>query len=1522
MSQLDDSFIESQHKKSLQESGESGQRALANLPEQKVKHLDSGVTYNINESKTLTTPINFDYIEDFDDLPDVSEKPDTPPKKKPPVIEATSESLLNAADSIFETYKKIPGAFEEAVPEIGKAAAGAIIKSAESMNTLMGLDWGDFPGSGNIDPKLYTPTTELGGLTQDLLTFAVGSGVALKTLNAVKSLNYQSRIRSTADNISEIMTATSGGILALGEESENIGDVLSQLEDEGLPLPVAHTVKDALIWAIAKDPDDSTFDKTMKNLLGGVVEDAAIIPIIGAVKHFRNWYKSEDKISKTPPETPPENPNKVIELDGGDLKPEDLAKAVVSEDLELKKSKERLRGLIEQGLIEDKGFLDLSKSRTDPLLQTMELLKKYKQPNTPEFKNFYAGIAPSLTHEDGNLKMFAHFSGTKLLEFDRTKFSASQKTTDWLKSESVSDTNIRKFLTGSDKAYTPLNYSIQVEGADLLDMEEVYGSKMHLGFLNIKESEMFETDNEWDLLDISKLADKFKEDGRISELKALDYKVLKEELQDFKVWYSKKIGLHPLDFRPQDEDLYSISELSKARDELADLNAQVFARLCSDAGVKGIKHTYQHAEGRTSTAIAFPNSNTFKSIYNRFPSDDNKFALSIIPALTAGAFAADYANTEPQVMQASLLGNIVKRTKQLKEAMSGTNVSETVADLPRSRAIREDFNFDHMNTTKDMNDQMNEVSNFYKEQIKEASRGNITHETIKDLADLLDWTEEDIIKRQIGGTFNAEQMLASRQILISSLDKLTNLANTLAMGGTNEDRLAFFKQLNLHALLQAQVKGAQTEIARALGQFNIVADSAMDRAIEIEELLRDIDRHGDASTIARKFLELPTDRARNNMARNIAKPNATDMAFEIWINALLSNPATHATNVLSNTLFTVWSIPEHVLAATIGAARSSITGSHDRLRIQEVLSGIRGMNRGTKEGFAFAWEAFKSDKVHTRFNKLDGLQTQKITGANFGLDENSIAARGVDFLGHFVRLPGRFLMAEDDFFKALNYRIEIERLATRKSLNSIQDGMAPEEANSMYRNIIENGDPESTAQAVEHAREMTFTKDLGEFGKWLDQGRFKFPLLRVFMPFLRAPSNLIKEAFARSGVGILMPSVQRDLAAGGARRDLAIAKIGLGSLVSYQALQWSVEDKITGAGPLNPNLRKSMEASGWRAHSFVFDEGTLSEESVLKLKAQGIEIGSYEGKTYVSYERMEPFATLLGVVADASDFIKYSDNDEAAEDVALHATSAVLHNVGSKAWMEGVSLMMKAFDEPDKFVSNYLKGLVASTVPAAVGAAKRIRDPYKKETRVDPYIDQDIMLEKPESVKAFESILKGWKDRWASEGINQLDNWGNPKKYGKGKWYEMVSPFKVSKGVHQAIDKELIHLGYPMTLPNREIEGIKLSPEQYNTYVELMHKELDSSGLNLRQKLNELVQKPMYLKLSDTHRIEYIKKIKNQFQSTAANRILNQELRYAKKHLNKMEQLDQEEAEDKFSKSLGLDPAQLEILKNLNMESQ
>ena len=63
-------------------------------------------------------------------------------------------------------------------------------------------------------------------------------------------------------------------------------------------------------------------------------------------------------------------------------------------------------------------------------------------------------------------------------------------------------------------------------------------------------------------------------------------------------------------------------------------------------------------------------------------------------------------------------------------------------------------------------------------------------------------------------------MLASRTLLENEIRKLDELAE-LAASGNDQSLISFRQQFELVAQLQAQIKGSQTEIARALAQFRI-----------------------------------------------------------------------------------------------------------------------------------------------------------------------------------------------------------------------------------------------------------------------------------------------------------------------------------------------------------------------------------------------------------------------------------------------------------------------------------------------------------------------------------------------------------------------------------------------------------------------------------------------------------------------------------------------------------------------------
>ena len=75
-----------------------------------------------------------------------------------------------------------------------------------------------------------------------------------------------------------------------------------------------------------------------------------------------------------------------------------------------------------------------------------------------------------------------------------------------------------------------------------------------------------------------------------------------------------------------------------------------------------------------------------------------------------------------------------------------------------------------------------------------------------------------------------------------------------------------------------------------------------------------------------------------------------------------------------------------------------------------------------------------------------------------------------------------------------------------------------------------------------------------------------FALSTSAVPFRRTPLNIIRRFGERTPVALIMPSVWRNMKAGGVARDMAIARVTLGSGAATMAAGWAVDGKITGGG--------------------------------------------------------------------------------------------------------------------------------------------------------------------------------------------------------------------------------------------------------------------------------------------------------------------------------------------------------------------
>ena len=235
------------------------------------------------------------------------------------------------------------------------------------------------------------------------------------------------------------------------------------------------------------------------------------------------------------------------------------------------------------------------------------------------------------------------------------------------------------------------------------------------------------------------------------------------------------------------------------------------------------------------------------------------------------------------------------------------------------------------------------------------------------------------------------------------------------------------------------------------------------------------------------------------------------------------------------------------------------------------------------------------------------------------------------------------------------------------------------------------------------ARESTFTDEPGAFTKLLKQGLDHMPIFKFNMPFVSTPMNILHFGWRRTLPGLaiekLSPLLRKTAdqrkeewanltpmqqAAVKGRTATAVAAT---SAMTYFAYQHS--DRITGGGPRNRKEREALMATGWRPYSFVLKN----------------EDGS---KTYVSYERIDPLATMIGIVADAAEFTRMNPNEgEGYAEVFSALAFTIAENMTDKSFLRGVNNILNITREPEIFLPKTFKDIgAAMAVPMFVDKLK------------------------------------------------------------------------------------------------------------------------------------------------------------------------------------------------------------------------
>jgi hypothetical protein len=722
---------------------------------------------------------------------------------------------------------------------------------------------------------------------------------------------------------------------------------------------------------------------------------------------------------------------------------------------------------------------------------------------------------------------------------------------------------------------------------------------------------------------------------------------------------------------------------------------------------------------------------------------------------------------------------------------------------------------------------------------------------------------------------NAVETYKALEVLESSANELDRLFKLVNSGqATDVDKLVLRQQIAFHGLIQRGVKGIQTETARSLAVFRIPRDG---NAAIVRQVIDEYGGDDALSDLAKSYLTLESRAAQNALVEKSMMSGIKDVWFTTYINGLLSSPVSHAKNIVSNSMFGLYQIPERLVAAFYGNVlptgvrswRALVPGSEaEKAGYDEALTMIQSLRNGLVEGLDLATTAFKKNQPNDLMSKVEaqrGSTLPSISSAAFGIEQDKWLAKAIDYYGTAVTLPGRMLMAEDEFFKGVLYRMELNSQITRRGKTvyreALDSGMpeadALAKAQAEVVSLFQNPPRDLDEAAVLFSQKGTFTADLPPALKKLQQ-TFNHPALKIVVPFFKTPANIGLQVIERTPFAPLSSQWREEIAKGGVYRDMALAKVTLGSAVLATFGALAAEGNITGRGPARKADRDALLRDGWQPYS-------------LKI-----------GDKYYSYSGMEPISALLAVAADYAEYAKHETDASKIEEVFLGGTYGLYEYLKEQPYLQGVAEVAKLIGtnqqgqvDGKKGVDGLVKqfgGFVIGGSPAGaygslLAGIERLSDPANRDTRANP--------ELPMGVRGFVEAFNKYKSRlpyFSADLPEALNLWGEPTKSGTGAAYELVLPTRVTPQQFSEVDDALVRLGSPIGMPERKIDGVEMDAFQYNRLLTIYGKELPA-----KQEILNIMQTPGFDLLSLDDQQKTVQRVHSKFMDVAKQQLKSEE---------------------------------------------
>ena len=661
-----------------------------------------------------------------------------------------------------------------------------------------------------------------------------------------------------------------------------------------------------------------------------------------------------------------------------------------------------------------------------------------------------------------------------------------------------------------------------------------------------------------------------------------------------------------------------------------------------------------------------------------------------------------------------------------------------------------------------------------------------------------------------------ESIIALKLMVENFRRSLTKQAESLTHTTSPEVEAQFMNNLSQWMELVDNLKTGITGTARAVSAGRIRIGEAGGDPFKLQKMLKDEGLAGNAKAIAERLTVFDKDPSKFlKEAYNYRKTGFFDVTGEVFRGSILANVKTNVTNLLSG-------VSENLIYPLERYVGNLVTPG-EKASFRQLMTHYKGMVSQFLPALKMARRSLYHEQnfLDPLATKIDGLPRHMITAEKMGLKDSTVVGESVNFLGKVSRMSLRLLGSEDEFFKQLAYRA---KLYSEASMSGVEQGLRGRELRKFIDNQIDSAFDPNTGKAlnessVQIARQVTFTEDLarGTLPRDMQIMIGKHPILGMFIPFIRTPTNLFIRGYQRTPMSLIMNRVpfygkklrdiRETLIQGNPEmKALLRGRMALGTMLYGTTLAVVLDGKITGAGPANFNQKKRWIEAGNQPYS--------------------IKVGG----EWVGYNRLDPLFLPFTFVANMADNIKYMPEED-ADALIIYSVIAFQESVVDKAYFQGFTNLLELLtlrsytDDIDADLWKTFSRMGASFVPSFPTQIRSMVTGDRSFKEASSFYNQVMKRVNPDAVPDLYDEITG-------EVIEM------PNGYNTG--------IPVVKPKNDPTLNELARLGQFLPPLSRNIsDNIELNDSQFSEWKRLMG-TISINGRTLKQTLDAIIRSPGY----------------------------------------------------------------------------